>query len=116
MEASKFIGQLMHSRVAMHLTHWDTFGLGTHEALGGYYSGLDSLLDEFTEKYFGSQGRKKIVVPMAQLEEPVPHLKAIAKMITEERKNYSSDLQNILDDMLGLVNHTLYKLSFKTVQ
>lgn len=116
MEAGKFIATLMHSRVTMHLTHWNTFGLGTHEALGKYYSELDDLLDEFTEKYFGSQGRTKIVVPMAQVEDAVPHLKSIAKMITEERKNYTSDLQNVLDDMLGLVHHTLYRLSFKTVQ
>lgn len=116
MNADLFIGTLMHSRVCMHLTHWDTYGLGTHEALGEYYSGLDGLLDSFAEKYFGANGRVKISVPSAQIQNPNTHLKSIADLIESERKNYSSDLQNILDEMLGLVHQTMYKLSFKTVQ
>ena len=115
MESGKFIGQLMHSRVSMHLVHWNTQGITTHEALGEYYEKLDSLLDNFVESYFGAEGRKKVFVPMVVLESPVEHLKGIRKMVTEERKNYSSDLQNILDEILGLINHTLYKLSFTFV-
>ena len=36
---------------------------------------------------------------------------AVPLMIESERGNYSSDLQNIMDEMLGLVNETLYLLT-----
>lgn len=116
MESGKFIGELFHSAIAMKLVHWDTTGIGKHEALDEYYEGISSKLDKFVETYFGAQGRKRIAVPAAALEEPITHLKRIAKLIMDERENYTSDLQNMLDEMLALVHHTLYSLSFKTVQ
>lgn len=111
MTAEKFIGLLLQSRDAMHLAHWQTTKYGEHKTLDGYYDGILGLTDSFVEKLFGQKGRLTIVIPETKVELPIIHLKKLRKTIEEERENYSSDLQNIMDEMLGLVNETLYLLT-----
>jgi hypothetical protein len=88
-----------------------TTSYAEHKALNAYYDGILDLTDSFTEKYFGSTKRVEIVIPESRNEKAVDHMKRMAKMIEDERDNYSSDLQNIMDEMLGLVHETLYLLT-----
>lgn len=111
MTPNKFIGSLFQSRDIIHLAHLDTTSFAEHMALGEYYEGILDHIDSFTEKYFGSNGRIAIDIPASKKEPAREHLKSIAKMIEGEMDNYSPDLQNILQDALGLVNETLYKLT-----
>lgn len=111
MEASKFIGELFRSRDAMHLEHLRTTSYAEHKALNEYYDGILDLTDSFTEKYFGSKGRVAITIPASKAEGAMTHLKSMKTLIEAERNNYSSDLQNIMDEMLGLVNETMYLLT-----
>lgn len=111
MTSGKFIGLLLQSRDAMHLAHWQTTKYGEHKTLDSYYSGILELTDSFVEKLFGQKGRFPIEIPNTKVEAPIPHLKKMQKLIEEESENYSSDLENIMDEMLGLVNETLYLLT-----
>lgn len=111
MAPAKFIGMLFQSRDIMHLTHLDTRSYAEHKALDGYYNGILDLTDSFTEKYFGRNGRIEIVIPEAKKQDATTHLKEVRAVMEAERDNYSTDLQNILDDMIGLVNETLYLLT-----
>lgn len=111
MTPGKFIGTLFQSRDMMHLTHLDTTSFAEHKALNAYYDGILDLTDSFTEKYFGRNKRVEIVIPESKKMSAVEHMKAMQKTIEAERDNYSSDLQNIMDEMLGLVNETLYLLT-----
>lgn len=111
MMPGKFIGELFASRDAMHLQHLATESYAEHKALDGYYSGILDLIDSFTEKYFGQKGRCEIVIPSSKKTSAKEHLKGLQIVITKERELYSSDLQNIIDEMLGLVNETLYLLT-----
>jgi hypothetical protein len=111
MAPAKFIGMLFQSRDMMHLTHLDTRSFAEHKALDFYYSGILDLTDSFTEKYFGRNGRVEIVIPEAKKQDAVTHLKELRAVIEAERDNYSTDLQNIMDDMIGHVNETLYLLT-----
>jgi hypothetical protein len=111
MTPGKFIGMLFQSRDMMHLTHLDTTSFAEHKALGAYYDGILDLTDSFTEKYFGRNKRVEIVIPESKKMSAVEHMKAMQKTIEAERDNYASDLQNIMDEMLGLVNETLYLLT-----
>lgn len=111
MTPSKFIGTLFQSRDMMHLTHLQTTSFAEHKALGAYYEGILDLTDSFTEKYFGANKRIDVVIPESKKMDAVTHLKGLAETISSERDNYSSDLQNIMDEMLGLVNETLYLLT-----
>jgi hypothetical protein len=111
MAPSKFLGILFQSRDAMHLTHLDTRSFAEHKALNAYYDGILDLTDSFTEKLFGRSGRIDIVIPESKKQDAVTHLKGLQATIEAERDNYASDLQNIMDEMLGLVNKTLYLLT-----
>jgi phosphoribosyl 1,2-cyclic phosphodiesterase len=111
METGKFIGMLFQSRDMMHLQHLQTTSFAEHKALGGYYDGILELTDSFTEKYFGRNKRISIVIPEAKATDAMSHLKSMQSLIEGERNNYPSDLQNIMDEMIGLVNKTLYLLT-----
>lgn len=111
MTPGKFIGTLFQSRDMMHLTHLDTTSFAEHKALGAYYDSILELTDSFTEKYFGRNKRVEIVIPESKKMSAVDHMKTMQKTIEAERESYPSDLQNIMDEMLGLVNETLYLLT-----
>lgn len=111
MTSEKFIGALFASRDAMHLRHLMTTSFAEHKALNSYYDGILDLTDSFVEKLFGRNGRIDIMIPQSKSEMPMDHLKGMQKMIEDEMDNYASDLQNIMQDMLGLVNETLYLLT-----
>lgn len=95
----------------MHLTHLDTTSFAEHKALNAYYDAILDLTDSFTEKYFGRNKRVEIVIPESKKMSAVDHMKTMQKTIEAERESYPSDLQNIMDEMLGLVNETLYLLT-----
>lgn len=111
MAPNKFIGLLFQSRDAMHLAHLNTTSFAEHKALGMYYGEILEITDSFTEKLFGRSGRLEIVIPESKVQDAVSHLKGLQVIIEAERENYASDLQNILDEALGLVNKTLYLLT-----
>lgn len=111
MAPNKFIGMLFQSRDMMHIAHLQTTSFAEHKALNAYYDGILELTDSFTEKYFGRNKRVEFVIPEAKNADAVSHLKDMQKLIEGERSNYSSDLQNIMDEMIGLVNETLYLLT-----
>jgi hypothetical protein len=95
----------------MHIAHLQTTSFAEHKALGAYYDSILDLTDSFTEKYFGRNKRVEFVIPESKNMDAVAHMKDMQKMIEAERGNYSSDLQNIMDEMLGLVHETMYLLT-----
>lgn len=111
MAPAKLIGLLFQSRDIIHIAHLQTRSFAEHKALDGYYSGILDLTDSFTEKYFGRNGRVEFVIPESKNQDAVTHLKELRAVIEAERDNYTTDLQNIMDDMIGHVNETLYLLT-----
>lgn len=111
MTPGKFIGMLFQSRDIMHLAHLQTTSFAEHKALNGYYDGILELTDNFSEVYFGRFKRVEIVVPEAKIMSAVEHLKEMQSLVEGERNNYTSELQNIMDEMLSLINKTLYLLT-----
>ena len=111
MTPGKFIGTLFQSRDMMHIAHLQTTGFAEHKALNGYYDGILELTDTFSEVYFGRNKRVEIVIPESKNMDAVSHLKEMQSIVDSERSNYSSELQNIMDEMLSLINKTLYLLT-----
>lgn len=107
----KFIGLLFQSRDMMHIAHLQTTSFAEHKALNGYYDGILDLIDTFCETYFGRNKRVEIVIPESKNMDSMTHLKELQSVIDTERNNYSSEIQNIMDEMLALINKTLYLLT-----
>jgi hypothetical protein len=111
MTPGKFIGTLFQSRDLMHLAHLQTTSFAEHKALNEYYDGILDLTDKFTEAYFGQSKRCEIIIPESKVEDAMPHLRGLRNILETERNNYPSELQNIIDEMLGLVDKILYLLT-----
>lgn len=111
MTPSKFIGMLFQSRDMMHIAHLQTTSFAEHKALNGYYDGILDLTDKFSEVYFGRFKRVEIVIPESKIMSAAEHLKEMQQTIDSERNNYPSEIQNIMDEMLALINKTLYLLT-----
>jgi len=111
MAPNKFIGMLFQSRDTMHIAHLQTTSFAEHKALGAYYDNILDLTDKFTEVYFGRFKRVEIVIPEAKNMPAAEHLKEMQVLIEGERNNYTSELQNIMDEMIALINKTLYLLT-----
>ena len=111
MTPGKFLGTLFQSRDMMHIQHLQTTSFAEHKALNAYYDGILELTDTFAEAYFGRFKRVEIIIPEAKVCSAVDHMKEMQSMIDSERNNYPSELQNIMDEMLGLVDKTLYLLT-----
>lgn len=111
MTPGKFIGTLFQSRDAMHIAHLQTTSYAEHKALNGYYDGILDLTDTFIEAYFGRFKRVEIIIPESKVLDAISHLKELQSIVDTERNNYPSELQNIMDEMLGLIDKTLYLLT-----
>jgi hypothetical protein len=105
--------------------HWQTKSYAEHKALDKLFSGLLELSDALVESAMGKYGRPKAENLQSNyalsdyqegcLEE---YLNSLIHRYTQECKNSldpksDSDLLNILDEMIALVNKTKYLLTLK---
>jgi hypothetical protein len=105
--------------------HWQTKSYSEHKALDSLFSGLVELADELVESAMGKYGR-----PNSQVQMPITHLlnykegclteylDSLILCYSEECKKglnpkSDSDLINILDEMIALVNQTKYLITLK---
>ena len=101
---------------SVHVAHWNTTSYAEHKALGKLYEGLRDGLDTFVETYQGIKGRIQVRgIAQIEVKPSLDLCDEIQSKITElykETKGHK-DLENILADLDGLVNHTKYLLALK---
>ena len=103
----------------LRILHWQTKSFAQHKAFGKAYEDLDDLVDTFVETYMGIFGRSKPTTtfvlelkPLStsnvdlSIEHFLDYLKDMDREISDK-----TDLLNIRDEILGLVNHLKYRLS-----
>ena len=100
--------------------HWQTSSFAEHEALGDFYEGFNDLMDKFIESYQGCYGRIMMGCDMEvkpyTLDAPITFLEAFKSYISGGARMLvlgNTALSNILDEINGLVEQTLYRLTFK---
>jgi hypothetical protein len=110
-----YLGQFFHSRDVVHLAHLQTTSYAEHKALNEYYDGLLDLLDSMIESYFGCIGKRiNIKIPASDYINPETHLKQFKDYVKKHRGVLGTDrtdVQNILDEIIALINKTLYLLT-----
>lgn len=111
----EFVMCLLHSQTNAHILHLQSRSYAEHKALEAYYEGIDDLIDSFVEAY---QGKYGIIEDYSDdYELPTPALEYMiskADYIKESRKALpqDSELQNIIDEIVSLIDSTVYKLRF----
>jgi DNA-binding ferritin-like protein len=116
-DAAEFVAQLLHSSTITHFMHLSTDSYSQHKALGKFYEQIIDLTDRFAEAYQGRYEKiKNYPSDFHSATEPVTYLKKLQRFVDESRKDLPDDttIQNIIDEIVELIDSTLYKLKFLT--
>jgi hypothetical protein len=107
---------LLHSATNTHIQHLQTRSFAQHEALGEFYDEIVDLTDALIEIY---QGKNKTIVKYpetytAPTFPPVEGLEKLRNYLLANRAviGTESNVQNELDNIISLVERTIYKLTF----
>lgn len=109
------IMQLLHLVTLTHTQHLRTRSYAHHMALGDFYDELNELTDSLAEAYQGRYGLMDLPeVPYKKETDPIMSIKTMRRYIDDNRMMMvqDSELQNILDEIVALMDKTLYKLEF----
>lgn len=117
---SKLINFFLQLATQIKLYHWQTQSYARHRASDQLNESIISLSDKFVEIYIGKYGRPKLSEPYNSFKlsnmndtQIIHYLRKtndflrndIVKHINTEK---DTDLMNIRDELLGVVNQTLY--------
>ena len=108
----------------LRIYHWQTKGLARHEAFGKTYEKLGDYIDEFVEISMGKYGRFNLndetkTITLINLSEMNPSdmiktcTDALIKFSEELDNTKDTDLLNLRDEILGLLNKLLYLLTLE---
>jgi len=113
---SKLVSYLLHSRTQAHIFHLQTPSFAEHKALNDYYDGIVDLVDGFVESYQGKYGILNgycafNLMNYTNKQQVTQYFEALCTTIAELRQGITdSYLDNQVDEIVTLVNSTLYKL------
>lgn len=112
-KASEFFSQVRQAATLMHYFHLTTPFYAAHVASQEFYEGLIPLIDKFIEAFNGRYGKLENFVPVKM--QPADGLTIAVGLLqwidtNREQITDDSELQNIIDEVVGLVNSTIYKL------
>ena len=119
MTPTKVINKLFEARDTIHICHLQTTSFAEHKALNEFYDEWLELADTFIETYFGKYGRVNttLSIDVNSAASSTIYLKELAIFVNVDMPTIldatDSDLANIMADMKGLINHTLYLLTLK---
>ena len=127
-----FIEKFLQIQNQLRIYHWQTKSFAEHKALGKAYEGLDLLIDNFVETYFGAHGVHKVSTVESKngvrkevaafnislsnygtnssnklLDDAISFLTNDLESVVEK----NTDLLNIRDEMLSILNKTKYLLT-----
>lgn len=110
-----FITYFLQSAVQAHVLHLVSKSLSQHKALEEYYDAIPDLIDGIAETMQGKLGilsDYKCDCKIDQNIDPVMYMSECLNYVNKERKQLIQDsyLQNQVDELVALIEGTLYKL------
>jgi hypothetical protein len=100
--------------------HWMTTNYIVHKELGAFYDKLDELNDRLVESYLGSTQERlnlrDLTLPVLAPSESLTYEQAllnIKRQFKGLRDNLDSALQNVIDEITGAIDQTLYLIKLK---
>ncbi len=124
MNLSSNVNFLLQTQLQLKILHWQTKGYARHQAFGETYSNLDALIDDFVEIAMGKYGRfslsdneKKISLENLSELDLTAFLKSakgeLIGMSRDLSQDKDTDLLNLKDEILGLLNKLSYLLTLE---
>lgn len=111
-KAAEFFMRVRAASTSSHVSHLMTHSYAQHVAMGEFYEGIIPLIDKFMESFMGRYGIPDMFPPVSEKSfDPLTILGNLTKWIDVNRGIFpNSELQNIIDEILGLINSTGYKV------
>lgn len=109
---------VLRDRDEAHIAHWKTKSYAEHKALGEFYEGVLELIDGFVEQYQGYYGdRMTIERDGGNSTDIRKSLEGSMEWIESNRYEIcdktETPLQNTIDEIVRLYQHTLYLLTLE---
>lgn len=114
----EMISKLFHSQTQSHIFHLQTKSHSEHKALQKFYEEIEGLIDGIVESYQGKYGiitgyESYDIVGYQNNSQVIKYFEGLEKDVEELRESIEdSFLQNEIDNVVKLINTTLYKLKF----
>jgi hypothetical protein len=116
----QMVEMLIEMEQQMRIWHWQTKSYARHSAFGSTYSELGDLIDSFMEAYMGKYGRIQVdgTIDLSNMADDViskvdMYVQFLLSMNETLDSSVDSDLLNIRDEMLALLNKLKYLLTLK---
>jgi DNA-binding ferritin-like protein len=110
-------------QLQLKINHWQTKGYARHQAFGMVYDELQGLTDTFVEQAMGKYGRFVLddetkTITFSNLSELdiksfINTVRDALVQFTEQVEETDTDLLNVRDEMLGLINKLSYLLTLE---
>lgn len=117
----KMISKLLTSRNQVQIFHWQVIKTGSyaaHKAYEDYYSGIVGIMDDLVESYQGKYGiinnyKCDGVTQFESVEKTISYFQDLVSLVEKLRKDVKdSYLDNQIDNVVQLIQSTIYKLKF----
>jgi hypothetical protein len=113
--AGELVVTLFHARTAAHILHLQTKSYAEHVALNEFYDGVVDLADAIAEAFQGIYGLLEF--PKESYKQPTDAVRFLTQLrswVADNREDCCPDteIQNMIDEVLSLIDSTLYKLRF----
>ena len=115
----QFISTLFASRTQAHIFHLQTPSFAAHKALNDYYDEIVGITDGLVESY---QGKYGIITGYGNIalqeyqscEAIIMFFETLCMYVEKSRQMLPQDtyIQNQIDEVVALINSTIYKLRF----
>lgn len=119
----ELIKKLVQIQVQWKFLHWQTYGDAKHRLYGEIYDGLGDLIDDFTETMMGKNGRPEFEPEFMLTFQDISAISIqnfvdgitefLVGMSDQLDSRYDTDLLNLRDEMLGLINKSKYLMTLK---
>lgn len=113
-QAAKFIMTLLNAATVAHILHFQSRSFSQHMALGELYEALPGLVDGVVEAYQGKYGIVTNYPATIEIaKDPVLFVTELSSFILTYRDFCEdTEIQNMIDNIAGQVDSTMYKLKF----
>jgi len=115
----QFVSTLFASRTQAHVFHLQTPSFAAHKALNDYYDEIVGLTDGLVESYQGKYGiitgySNVALQEYQSCEAIIVYFETLLMYVEKSRQLICQDsyIQNQIDEVVALINSTIYKLRF----
>jgi len=115
----QFVSTLLAARTQAHIFHLQTPSFAAHKALNEFYDAIVDLTDSIVESY---QGKYGIITGYGNVslqeyqscEGIIMYFNTLCMFVEKSRQMLAQDsyIQNQIDEVVALINSTIYKLRF----